>query len=489
MKISRRTFLKAGAAALVGTSMSVAFPSLLGAQQKKTVREFLFSASPAKVNLGAGPDFTAWTYNGQVPGPEIRVEEGEIIRVVLKNYLPEGTTIHWHGIPIANAMDGVPGVTQQIVKPGETFVYEFEAKPAGTYLYHSHAKYQLDQGLYGPLIIESPKPQESYDREFSLMLEDWVMRDGGGTAQTRRRPPMGRGMMGGMMRGRMGGMMGGMLQRNMGAGFSGAPLLEPYYDGYAVNGRIYPAVAPLAVKKGERVKLRLMNASSATIYYLQLAGHVLTITHTDGNRIQPIETDVLRIGMGERYDVMFTANNPGHWFLAASDEGFGEGQLRVPIRYNGVQQKEPIMPDFQPELRLAGYENFQALNPIASRKSESPKFFEQLLSGGMHSPLWSINNQLYPDADPLVVRKGDRVRLGYWNHSMMPHPMHLHGHFFRVVNSSLPPDLWIFKDTLIVDLMRRMDVEFVADNPGKWFHHCHNLYHMEAGMANVVEYR
>jgi hypothetical protein len=175
--------------------------------------------------------------------------------------------------------------------------------------------------------------------------------------------------------------------------------------------------------------------------------------------------------------------------LAAGEEGFGEGQLRVPIRYNGVQQKEPAPPDFQPGLRLAGYENFQALNPIASRKSESPKFFEQLLSGGMHSPLWSINNQLYPDADPLVVRKGDRVRLGYWNHSMMPHPMHLHGHFFRVVNSSLPPDLWIFKDTLIVDLMRRMDVEFVADNPGKWFHHCHNLYHMEAGMANVVEYR
>ena len=489
MAINRRTFLRAAAAAFVGASMPAVFSSLASGGQKRTVREFRFSASVAKVNLGAGPDFTAWTYNGQVPGPEIRVKEGEIIRVVLKNYLPEGTTIHWHGIPIVNAMDGVPGVTQEIVKPGDTFVYEFEAKPAGTYLYHSHAKYQLDQGLYGPLIIEPSKPVESYDREFSLVLEDWVMRDGGGTAQTRRRPPMGRGMMGGMMRGRMGGMMGGRLQRDMGTDFSGAPLLEPYYDGYAVNGRVYPAVAPLAVKKGERVKLRLMNASSATIYYLQLAGHVLTITHTDGNPIQPIETDVLRIGMGERYDVMFTANNPGHWFLAAGEEGFGEGQLRVPIRYGGVQQKEPIMPDFQPGLRLAGYENFQALNPIVSRKSESPKFFEQLLSGGMHSPFWSINNQLYPDADPLVVREGDRVRLGYWNHSMMPHPMHLHGHFFRVVNSSLPPDLWIFKDTLVVDPMRRMEVEFVADNPGRWFHHCHNLYHMEAGMANVVEYR
>jgi FtsP/CotA-like multicopper oxidase with cupredoxin domain len=489
MEISRRTFLKAGAAALMGASMPAAFSSPARAGQKKTVRDFYFSASQAKVNLGAGPDFIAWTYNGRIPGPEIRVKEGEIIRVVLKNYLPEGTTIHWHGIPIVNAMDGVPGVTQEVVKPGDTFVYEFEAKPAGTYLYHSHAKYQLDQGLYGPLIIEPSKAQEFYDREFSLVLEDWVMQDGGGTAQTRRRPPMGRGMMGGMMGGRMGGMMGGMRQPGPGADLSGAPLLEPYYDGYAVNGRLYPAVAPLEVKKGDRVKLRLMNASSATIYYLQLAGHVLSITHTDGNPIQPIETDVLRIGMGERYEVMFTANNPGHWLLAAGEEGFGEGQLRVPIRYHGVQQKEPAMPDFQPGLRLAGYENFQALNPIAPRQADSPKFFEQLLSGGMHSPLWSINNQLYPDADPLLVRNGDRVRLSYRNQSMMPHPMHLHGHFFRVVNPALPSDLWVLKDTLIVDPMRRMEVEFIAENPGRWFHHCHNLYHMEAGMANVMVYQ
>ncbi|MEJ2102203.1 MAG: multicopper oxidase family protein, partial [Desulfobacterales bacterium] len=307
MEITRRTFLRAGAAALVGASIPVAFSSLVRAGQKKTATEFHFSASQAKVNLGAGPDFIAWTYNGRVPGPEIRVKEGEIIRVVLENFLPEGTTIHWHGIPIVNGMDGVPGVTQEVVKPGERFVYEFEARPAGTYLYHSHAKYQLDQGLYGPLIIEPSRPQESYDREFSLVLEDWVMQDGGGVAQTRRRPPMGRGMMGGMM--------GGLMHGGRGAGFRDGPLLEPVYDGYAVNGRLYPAAAPLEVKKGDRVKLRLMNASSATIYYLQLAGHAFVITHTDGRPIRPIETDVLRIGMGERYDVMFTANNPGHWLL------------------------------------------------------------------------------------------------------------------------------------------------------------------------------
>jgi len=394
MKVSRRAFLKTSAATLMGAGLPGYFSSIAIGKEKKSIKEFRFSASTARVNLGAGPDFVAWTYNGQVPGPEIRVKEGEIIRVVLKNYLSQGTTIHWHGIPIANAMDGVPGITQKIVKPGETFVYEFEAKPAGTFIYHSHAKYQLDQGLYGPLIIEPAKSEESYDREYSL-----------------------------------------------------------------------------------------------TIYYLQFAGHSLTITHADGNPIKPIETDVLRIGMGERYDVMCTADNPGHWFLAASEEGFGEGQLRVPIRYQGVQQKEPTMPSFHPRLHMASYENFQALHPVEDRGTERPRSYEQILSGGMHSPLWSINNQVYPDADPLVVHNGERVRLDYWNHSMMPHPMHLHGHFFRVVNPALPRERWIQKDTLIIDPMQRIDVEFIADNPGKWFHHCHNLYHMEAGMANVVVYQ
>jgi FtsP/CotA-like multicopper oxidase with cupredoxin domain len=478
VKISRRTFLKTGTAALLGAGIPGVFSSLVRAEGNKSVREFHFSASATRVNLGAGPDFIAWTYNGQVPGPEIRVKEGEIIRVVLKNYLPEGTTIHWHGIPIVNAMDGVPGVTQQSVKPGETFVYEFEARPAGTFIYHSHVGYQLDQGLYGPLIIEPAKPQESYDREYSLVLEDWVMKDGGGIARTRRRSPMGRGMMGGMMRGHMGGI-----------DTRGGPLLEPVYDGYAVNGRVYPAIKPLEVKKGDRVKLRLMNVSSATIYYLQLAGHRLTITQTDGNPIKPVDTDVIRIGMGERYDVMFTADNPGYWLLAASEEGFGEGQLQIPIRYAGSRQKEPIRPVFNAGLRMAVYENFQALNPVENSGADRPRFYEQFLSGGMHSPFWSINNQLYPATNPLVVRKEERVRLAYLNRSMMPHPMHLHGHFFRVVNPALPRDRWIHKDTLIVDPMQRVDVEFMADNPGRWFHHCHNLYHMEAGMANVVVYQ
>jgi FtsP/CotA-like multicopper oxidase with cupredoxin domain len=477
MELTRRSFLKTVLGATAALSLPTRLiPPSFGETTDK-VREFRLTASKAEVNLGKGPDFLAWTYNGQVPGPEIRVKEGEIIRVVLKNDLPDETSIHWHGVPVPNPMDGVPGLTQKGVMAGETFVYEFEARPAGTYMYHSHAGYQLDQGLYGALVIEPSRQTRSYDREYTLMLEDWVMKDGGGVARTRRRPPMHR-------------MHHGMMGRRRDFAPTEHPLLEPLYDGYAVNGRLYPEVEPLIVKRGETIKLRLLNPSSATIYDLRLAGHSLAITHADGNPIQPIETDVVRIGMGERYDVEFVANNPGFWILAAAEQGFGEGRLRIPIIYKGIKTKTASEPRFHQGLRFASYWDFKSLYPSESSVSGNfGRFFQQTLSGGMHSPLWAINRQLYPDAEPLTVKTGDRVRIGYGNRSMMPHPMHLHGHFFRVVNPYLPPERWILKDTIIVNPMQRMEIEFFADNPGKWFHHCHNLYHMMAGMANVVVYQ
>jgi FtsP/CotA-like multicopper oxidase with cupredoxin domain len=477
MAITRRQFLKTA----LGAGMALQVPGVLfhafsAGAATANVREFRFTASKAKVNLGRGPDFVAWTYNGQVPGPEIRVKEGETIRVYLKNFLPEETTIHWHGLPIINGMDGVPGVTQAGVQSGESFIYEFEAGSAGSFLYHSHVGYQLDQGLYGPLIIEPAHDPGNYDREYTLLLEDWVMKDGGGVAPTRRRSPMGMGMMGGMMRGRR--------FRN-----NGGPLLEPVYDGYAVNGRVSPAIEPLTVTKGERVKLRLINPSSSTIYTLRLAGHSLTITHTDANPVEPFKTDVLRIGMGERYDVEFKADNPGFWLLSAMETGGGEGQLRIPIRYKGVQSSEPVPPVFEGPLRFVTYGDLQTKLPDESpSQGRIDRGFRQVLRGGMHSPYWTINGRVYPNAERLVVKKGDRVRISYWNRSMMPHPMHLHGHFFRLVNPSIAPDMWILKDTVIVDPMQGMEIEFVADNVGKWFHHCHNLYHMVAGMANTVVY-
>jgi FtsP/CotA-like multicopper oxidase with cupredoxin domain len=473
MSMTRRTFIKATLGAGVALSFpgGSIFPSRSHAQGK--VREYHLSASRARINLGVGPEFWAWTYNGRVPGPEIRVKEGEVIRVILRNYLPEETTIHWHGVPVPNPMDGVPDVTQKAVATAESFVYEFEARPAGTYIYHSHARYQLDQGLYGPLIIEPATMTGAYDREYTLMLEDWVMMDEGGVSAPRKRADILMGMMGG----------------RDGTTPSRAPLLEPGYEGYAVNGRVYPEVVPITVNQGDKVKLRLLNPSSATIYTLSMAGHRLTITHTDGRPVKPLETDALRIGMGERYDVEFVANNPGYWLLAAMEQGLGEGGLRIPVRYNGILPKEPVGPRFHPRLQFVSYWDLRSLGSEDAPSSDAAqRFYSQVLSGGMRSPYWTINGQVYPEADPLRVTKGERIRIGYWNRSMKPHPMHLHGHFFHLVNPDAPKETWIQKDTVIVNPMERVEIEFLADNQGKWFHHCHNLYHMMGGMANVLVY-
>lgn len=455
----------------MGGLAAAAMPSL-PALAGERVRQFNLRAQPARISLGSGPEFLAYTYNGQVPGPTLRVREGERVQVVLENNLPQPTTIHWHGLPVPNAMDGVPELTQVAAPPGGRFVYEFRARPAGTYFYHSHQGYQLDQGLYGALVVEEARPRGGWDREYTLLLEDWVTSDGGGPAARRRRPPSGMGMMG-----------RGSMSRG-----TGAPLLEPYYDAYAVNGRVYPATEPLKVRRGDKVRLRLINASSASIYDLALAGHRLTVTHCDGRPVEPATFDMVRLGGGERYDVEFVAENPGAWLLAAWDSGLGESGLRVPLLYQGTNRSQPIPPRFGRGLSVATYGDLAAAAPPPDG-GQPELWYRQALSGGMHSPFWSINGRMYPDSDILGVEAGRRVRLSYFNHSPMPHPMHLHGHFFQVVNPRLARQRWIYKDTALVEPMQGLEVELTADNPGLWFHHCHNLYHLEAGMANVLAYR
>ncbi len=230
------------------------------------------SAGPVEKSFRGVP-FNAFGYNGQSPGPEIRIKEGETLRVQVHNHLPDGTSIHWHGVPVPNPMDGVPGVTQESISPGQSFTYEFMAWPAGTCVYHTHQGYQLDQGLYGPLIIEEQRPA-AVDREFVLILEDWAAVNGGGPAAARAGRVSRRGMMGGMMGpGMMGpGMMGrGRMGRGMGSGMMGRgmrpdagdevsggsePLLEPLYDTYAVNGKLDPPGEVLRTRESSRSSSR-----------------------------------------------------------------------------------------------------------------------------------------------------------------------------------------------------------------------------------------
>lgn len=477
--LSRRELLRyasiGGALSLVG-----GWPFLNHANASdRRITEIKLTAGVSPTNLGAGQSFKAWTYNGRTPGPEIRITEGDMLRVILHNNLPEPTTIHWHGLPVPNAMDGVPGVTQKPVKPGEKFIYEFIARPAGTYIYHSHVSYQLDQGLYGGIIVEPRREELAYDQEYTIILEDWARVDGGGPAASRKGRTRSGGM--GMM-----GMMGMMRRRRS----KKDPLLPPRYDAYAINGLVFKAAKPFLAKKGEKIRFRFINPSSSTIYTIRIAGHSFTVTHADGRPVEPFEADALRIGMGERYDVMLHADNPGRWLIYNLNDGTAVSNEPLGILlYRGVRGKD-FNDDGTRRFRLNEYWNMAGIeeNAVKQVDGDIDRIFRMTLSGGMMgSPYWTINGRTYPNTGDIRIKPGDRVRFEYFNHSMMPHPMHLHGHFFEIAGTGKRTGVRMKKDTLIIPPhMGRGAVEFVADNPGAWFHHCHNLYHLAGGMANVI---
>lgn len=278
---------------------------------KDGVKEFLLSAEPVRWEYQDGKTVLAWGYDGHVPGPEIRVTEGERVRVVFTNRLPQPTTVHWHGLDVPASMDGVPGISQPPVAPGASFTYEFTATPAGTHFYHTHGSkhgdeaQQMDMGLSGAFIVESPS-QPAVDREYTLVLDEW---------QT---SPMGGGMM------------------NMAMMMDGGHVMD--YDLFTVNGRAFPATAPLLVQEGERVRLRVVNAGTSTIHPMHLHGHQFRITAADGNPVPPgaqWTRNTLTVHPGETYDVEFIADNPGVWLFHCHELHHADGGMIVPLQYEG----------------------------------------------------------------------------------------------------------------------------------------------------------
>jgi len=430
------------------------------------LREFRLVAQQGEAEVAPDEVYRNWMYNSQFPGPEIRVKEGERLRIIVENQMPEGTTVHWHGVPVPNAMDGVPGLTQEPIAPGESFVYEFEATPAGSYIYHSHVGLQIDRGLIGPLVIEEATPHVAYDRDYVLVLDDYLPGD-----------PQPLGGMGGQ-----GGMMGGMMGRGMmGGGMMGMGRQMPPYRGLLIGGRLPDDPRVFETKRGERVRLRLGNPSGATTVRVAIGGHRMSVSHCDGRPVEPVTVDSLVLGAAERYDVIVEAANPGVWpIVVAAIEG-NAPPGRAVLRYTDAAASS--LRDGVPEGFRGGrqlyYQDLQAVETLPAGRPD--RVFDLMLRGGMMGSAWTINGQAYPAADPLMINKGERIRFRMSNHSMMLHPMHLHGHFFRVGNA--------LKDTVLVAAhMGRAEFDFVADNPGRWFFHCHNIYHMEAGMAREVRY-
>ncbi len=493
--ISRRAFI--GMLAAGGAVAWIRLDSLeRAAAESSAIRTIYLEARVVSWELGPGRTIKAMAYNGRVPGPEIRVREGERVRIVLKNSLGEPTTIHWHGVDVPNPMDGVPDITQKPVQPGETFVYEFEARPAGTRWYHTHVQEhrQMDLGLAAPLIIEPAEPEPMpYDREVTLVLDDWVTGAANVLPSTREGTAGGRGRMGGMMGGMMrgGGMMGG---RGMGSMMGrGGASHEPAYDTMTINGKAYPTTEPLRLNKGERVRVRFINASNEHTHVVRVGGHRLHVTHTDGNPLDsPVAVDAIPIAPSERYDVVLTAEHPGAWLLHCTQPGHAAAGEQMLVLYEGHSTQRPAPPETSLEgLRVWRY-GLGRGRPIGAAPAEAVRTFEQTLSGGMMgNDLWTINGKTWPRTDPLALARGEHAVVRFRNMSMEAHPMHLHGQSFRVVAiNGVRLEAPLAKDSIDVEgHMGSAVVEFTAHNPGDWLFHCHKPTHMDGGMMSLVKVR
>jgi FtsP/CotA-like multicopper oxidase with cupredoxin domain len=439
-----------------------------------TVREVRLTAVEGPVELGGGRSVRTWTYGGELPGTEIRLTAGDTLAASVVNHLPDTTSAHWHGLALRNDMDGVPDLTQAPIAPGGEFAYRFAVDRPGTYWFHPHTGVQVDRGLYAPLIVEDPREPLSYDREWTVVLDDWLDGVDGSTPDA-------------VMAELMGGpathpsRMLGQRPRSvlLGRGEPG----HVDYPLYLVNGRTADDPSVFTAKPGDRIRIRFINAGGDTAFRVALGGHRMTVTHTDGEPVQPAETDALLLGMGERYDVLVTAGD-GVFPLTALAEGKGPTALAVlrtsPMGAAPAAGTRPAELDGA----LVTADLMRAADSVRPADRAPDRTIRLTLTGSMRQHDWAFDRQPYDHhhSTPHAVRKGERVRLEFANHTGMWHPVHLHGHTFS------QPGGGARKDTAIILPGRKLTVDLDADNPGLWMLHCHNIYHSEGGMMTVLGY-
>ena len=472
MKVSRRALMVGASAA----TWALALP-LRRSFSDSEIKEHRLTAKPAVVNLtGNGyPDTAVWAYDGTVPGPELRVRQGERVRVVVSNKLSEDTTVHWHGIRLPNAMDGVPGLTQQPIRPGGSFAYEFTPPDAGTFWYHPHADTlrQLGRGLAGGFIIEESEPI-AVDRDLSWFIEDWRLDDEGRIA-----PGFGNRMEAGMS-GRIG-------------------------NTVTINGRVPDRVS---VKAGERVRLRIINAALARILSLRFEGHRPVVVAHDGQPCEPYmpEGGRLVLGPAMRADLIIDLNGkPGQTYRVSDDFYHDLAYRLVDLAYAPGKPTREHPPEAPPSLPV---------NPLPEPDLATAERHEVALQGGMMGGMgmtgsggmmggmgmtgiggttWAMNGMSMtgdgqPGMAPLVtLKRGQTCVLALRNETAWWHPMHLHGYSFRVISRNGKPNPrreW--RDTVLVPPREAIEIAFVADNPGDWMFHCHVTDHQETGMMATI---
>jgi FtsP/CotA-like multicopper oxidase with cupredoxin domain len=483
--------------------------------------------------------------NGQIPAPTLRMRQGDTVTIRVTNRLREPTSLHWHGLIVPADMDGVPGLSFHGIAPGATFTYRFKVNQHGTYWYHSHSRFQEQVGLYGPIVIE-PRAAERHaaDREHVVLLSDWTDEDPEHIYATLKRHSdyynFGKRTVGDFWRDvRVRGWDAARAEQRMWNGMRMDPTDLADVSGHAYT-YLLNGIAPAGnwtgtFTPGERVRLRLINGSSMSFFDVRIPGLAMTVVAADGQDVEPVTVDELRIGTAEVYDVIVQPGDTAYTLFAQAMDrsGFARGTLApragmsaaVPaldaratlsmtdmgMHHEGMDMSgsapvhhapaedgpivdmkaSMVMPRLDdPGIglrdngrRVLTYADLSTLGgPIDAR--DAVREIELHLTGHMERYIWSFDGQKFSDAAPLRFAHGERLRVTLVNDTMMTHPIHLHGMWSEIVDAR--GAFQVRKHTVIVQPAQRLSYLVSADALGRWAYHCHLLYHMEAGMFREV---
>ncbi len=454
MVFSRRSFM-AGATAL-GLAPKLAFAN--------AAEQLIASESSHQIAPEAYPATSVWCFNDSIPGSLIKVKQGQKIEREFVNRLPQDSSVHWHGIRLNNAMDGVPGVTQDVVKPGGSFDYHFTAPDAGTYWYHSHNRSleQVERGLYGPIIVEEHELPD-VDRDEVIVLDDWLFTE----------------------------------QAQIHGDFNAMHSLS--HGGRLGNYLTAMTLArePLTVKQNERIRLRFINVATDKIFSIGLHGFEGKVVALDGMPlVEPIPLDHLVLGPAQRADVIadVTTEDGGLATIVSHERSSAIVLAEVTVSGKASRAKRD-------EMKALPLNHVESPGDLMKAK-RAPLLMEGGAMGRLRAGIykgeelsirdlvrngqvWTFNGVANITDEPLAeLNLGEDLVIPITNQTAFPHAMHLHGHHFQEVlaDGSLGP----FRDTLLVNRNETREIAFKATNPGSWLFHCHMLSHQKAGMKTFV---
>ncbi len=497
-----------------------------------------------------GKEVTGMTINGKIPGPTLYFKEGDYAVIYVKNEMDVETSVHWHGILLPNFFDGVPYLNTPPIMPGETQKYEYRIIQSGTYWYHSHTMLQEQRGVYGSIVIYPKTQNLQYDKDLVLVLSDWTNQNPQTILRFLKRGTEFYSIQKGtatplsqvIARGALGAQFNFWKQR-----MEGADISDVYYDAFLINGESKQEYKHF--KPGEKVRLRIINASASTSFWMTFGGGDPVLVSADGLDVEPVKRNKTFIAVAETYDFIVTIpNNNSIEFMATAQDGsgistaiIGQGKpieaqevpkpdkiammqkmakmdmrMGAPAAKFNPQKEEPhkMMNEWGMQMNSEdkdkeqhqgmemrtdhnkmeamdmysefGYDYLKS--PQKTTYSDTIPVKEILLNltGNMNRYVWSMNGIPFSESDKIKIEKGQIIRITFNNLTMMHHPMHLHGHFFRVINKN--GNYSPLKHTVNVPPMEKVTIEFYGNEYGDWFFHCHILYHMMGGMSRVFSY-